>query len=111
MTGRLGETPLRTDGAVIIPFPVALCPTPASDVATPVPTRVAPPEQDGPAPETPSERLRRALIGLDSALVEQRTAIAEWQRTVVALKGSVAGLGQSLEHYQDRLSRIGRLNT
>jgi chromosome segregation ATPase len=49
-------------------------------------------------------RLRAALMALDAALAEQRTAIADFRDSLGALDGAVAGLGQSLDHYAGALA-------
>jgi hypothetical protein len=57
-----------------------------------------------PAPRSDEARLRAALMALDAALTEQRTAIAEFRESLGALGGAVAGLGQSLDHYAGTLA-------
>jgi phage shock protein A len=53
------------------------------------------------------ERLRRALAGLDSALADQRLAIASWRKALGELGTVVSGLGQSLQQYRGSLDTLG----
>ena len=53
------------------------------------------------------ERLRRALAGLDSALADQRLAIATWRKALGELGTVVSGLGQSLQQYRGSLDTLG----
>lgn len=73
--------------AQIIPFPLQ---RPAS----------APMRDDG------QERLRRALKGLDEALVSQRTALAAWRSQLCELATMVSGLGNSLQRYRGNLDNL-----
>jgi len=54
----------------------------------------------------PQLRLQRALAALEQALAEQRSAVAQWQQSLGALRGSVRGLGASLTQYRDRLGGV-----
>lgn len=55
-------------------------------------------------PRSDEVRLRAALAALDAALVEQRTAIADFRESLGALGGAVAGLGESLDLYAGTLA-------
>ncbi len=57
-------------------------------------------------PETPSERLRRALLKLEAAQAEQRAALVVWKDALASLRTSVSGLHANLSVYQARLSQI-----
>lgn len=57
-------------------------------------------------PQSPAERLRRALAALDDALLQQRQAVAEWRGSLGALRGSVGELGQSLHGYTNALAAL-----
>jgi hypothetical protein len=46
-------------------------------------------------PDTPERRLRRALVALDAALAEQRSAVAEFRAQIGALRDTVARLDGS----------------
>lgn len=90
----------QAQSAVIIPFPSrprAAADVPAQDA---VPAVVATPT------EPPAARLKAALAMLDTALAEQRQAVADWRNALEALNGSVHGLGRSLSDYRDRLQAI-----
>ena len=80
----MSEVPAVT--ATIIPFPTH---------------RHSPGRDDG------GERLRRALIGLDEALAEQRAAIAAWRSALSELKSSVSRLGESLQGCRGSLDTLG----
>jgi hypothetical protein len=81
-------------GATIIPFPVR--------------EPVAP---DATAPATaaldPRERLARALANLNTALEEQRVAMAAWRTVMGELKTSTNDLGDSLQRYHASLGTLG----
>ena len=53
------------------------------------------------------ERLRRALIGLDEALVEQRAAVANWRSALSELSVVVSRLGESLQGYRGSFDMLG----
>lgn len=53
-----------------------------------------------------NERLVRALRGLEAALAEQREAVANWRVALVALQGSVQGVGEGLRRYHGSLDRL-----
>lgn len=53
-----------------------------------------------------SERLATALASLQAALAEQQTAMREWRFAMVELSIGVAGLGHSLQGYQDNLGNV-----
>ena len=59
-------------------------------------------------PETPADRLHRALAALDDALNRQRSAVADWRFSLAALHTGVQGLGASLGTYHDSLGSLGR---
>lgn len=56
------------------------------------------------APRSDEARLRAALMALDAALAEQRSAIADFRESLGALGGAVSGLGQSLDQYAGTLA-------
>lgn len=57
--------------------------------------------------DTPdNDRLRRALTGLQSALAEQRQAIAAWRTSLGELQTTVGGLGDGLRHYRGSLDKL-----
>jgi len=61
---------------------------------------VAPP---GPTPE---QRLTRALASLNTALADQRVAVAAWRDGLLRLKTTTAGLTDSLHRYRVTLDRL-----
>lgn len=74
--------------------------TSADILPFPQPARAA---QPTPTP-SPEERLRQALAELDTALDEQRAAVAEFRSNLVDLGGAVAGLETSLCKYACQLT-------
>jgi hypothetical protein len=74
----------------------------------PVREPVAP---DATAPATaaldPRERLARALANLNTALEEQRVAMAAWRTVMGELKTSTNDLGDSLQRYHASLGTLG----
>jgi hypothetical protein len=71
------------------------------------PTRVVPTSAG-------EDRLQRALASLDAAVTGQRTAVAEWRRSLEQLGTTMNGLGVSLGRYRDNLThlegQVGALN-
>jgi DNA/RNA-binding domain of Phe-tRNA-synthetase-like protein len=93
--------------AEIIPFPMRAVPV-AAEPELPQADVVAGPVDDA-APDAgldPQERLRRALLQLDAALAEQRTAVTAWRAALADLGGSVNGLRGSFETLQGRLDSL-----
>ena len=81
-----GETRPTAD---IIPFPVR-----AQPVETP-----------------PADRLARALASLNTAMAEQKVALAAWRESLAALQTTTSGLGESLQRYQTNLGTLsGNVN-
>jgi hypothetical protein len=72
--------------------------TSADILPFPQPARAA---QPTPSPE---ERLRQALAELDTALDEQRAAVADFRSNLMDLGGAVAGLETSLGKYACQLT-------
>jgi hypothetical protein len=54
-------------------------------------------------PDTPERRLRLALRGLETALEEQRTAVAGFRRDLGELSEAIACLGASAAGFRDSL--------
>jgi chromosome segregation ATPase len=90
---------LNSATAEIIPFP-----------ARPAPVTLEP---AGAAPVVTEEqtaanlRLARALQSLDTALTEQRVAIAAWREALGQLRATVSGLSTSVQTYHDTLDDLG----
>ncbi|MBS7811101.1 hypothetical protein [Roseococcus pinisoli] len=61
-----------------------------------------------PFPQTPEERLRAALRGLDMALAAQKEAFADFRANLSALGGAVSGLKASLHDYRGALDDTAR---
>ncbi len=74
-------------GAEIIPFPVR--------------------QPMGLAGSDPQERLRKALAALDTAMTEQKAAMAGWRDSLDQLKKSTQGLGLSMQRYRGSLDKLG----
>jgi len=55
----------------------------------------------------PQERLARALAALDTAMQEQRAAVASWRDSLDQLKRSTNGLGVSMQRYRGSLDKLG----
>ena len=54
------------------------------------------------------QRLARALETLNTALIDQRQAMAAWRSSLADLKTSTTGLGDSLERYRANLASLGQ---
>ena len=52
------------------------------------------------------DRLRQALLDLQTALEEQRRALSDWRFAMTELGIGVAGLGHALAGYQDSLGGV-----
>ena len=74
-------------GAEIIPFPVR--------------------QPMGLAGSDPQERLRKALAALDTAMTEQKAAMAGRRDSLDQLKKSTQGLGLSMQRYRGSLDKLG----
>jgi hypothetical protein len=57
-------------------------------------------------PEGGQERLRRALLTLDAAVVAQRDAVAAWRGALADLGTVMSGLGDSVKRYRSSLDRL-----
>ena len=66
-----------------------------------------------PAPPAANEQVSRAMARLESALADQRAALAKWRESMDQLRKTTAGLGLSLQRYQRSLGKlsddVGRL--
>lgn len=78
---------ITTDSAQIIPFPNR---------------RAGPDEAD-----TDQHRLSRAIANLNTALEQQRVAVAAWRASLAELDRSVCRLGAGMRQYQDSLAKAG----
>src|ERR1700749_1428331 len=54
----------------------------------------------------PDDRLARALESLNTALAEQKAALATWREALGALKTTTTGLGGSLQRYHTSLGTL-----
>jgi hypothetical protein len=52
------------------------------------------------------ERLRRALVALDTAIAGQRDAVAAWRSTLANLGAVMGGLGESVQRYRGSLDAL-----
>lgn len=59
-----------------------------------------------PPPADPTLRLRRAVLALDRALSEQRTAVSTWRNALADLKATMTRLGNNTEAYRSALGRL-----
>ena len=55
---------------------------------------------------TPEQRLNRALASLNSAMAEQRAAVAAWRDGLVTLKTTTSRLADSLHRYRVNLDKL-----
>ncbi len=77
-------------------------PTSVSAKIIPFPSRPpAPPTDDG------QERLRRAVLALNTAVAGQRDAVAAWRGALADLGTVMAGLGDSMQRYRGSLDTLG----
>ncbi len=77
---------------------------PMADII-PFPVRAQPPEAQ------PADRLARALESLNTAMAEQKAALAAWRGALVELQTTTSGLGESLQRYQTSLGTLsGNVN-
>jgi hypothetical protein len=72
---------------------------PTADII-PFPMRLKPAEPE------PKDRLTRALESLNTAMGEQKVALATWRGALDALQTSTSGLGESLQRYQSGLGTL-----
>jgi hypothetical protein len=80
--------------AEIIQFPRSCAPAPSQPVVNPT-------------AEQARIRLLAALASLEAALAGQREAVARWRSNVGELRGTMAGLGCSMQRYRDGLGVLG----
>lgn len=74
--------------------------TPATAQIIPFPLRRPPVQGDG------NDRLQRALATLDTAIANQRIAVAAWRCALADLSKVVAGLGDGLQRYRGNLDGL-----
>jgi ABC-type transporter Mla subunit MlaD len=74
--------------------------TPATAQIIPFPLRRRPVQGDG------HERLERALATLDTAIANQRAAVAAWRCALADLSRVVTGLGDGLQRYRGNLDGL-----
>lgn len=65
------------------------------------------PARPKPAAPDPRERLALALASLNTALADQRSAIAGWRDVLGELKATTEGLDDSLQRYRANLRTLG----
>jgi hypothetical protein len=53
-----------------------------------------------------NERLQRAIAALDSAIANQRVAVAAWRSALADLSKVVSGLGDGLQRYRGSLDGL-----
>ncbi len=109
--------------ALVIPFPVRAkrpgsraqrSPRRAGDTGTGQNNRVIVADWTSPAvadvrlaaDPTPEQRLNRALTSLNTALAEQRAAVAAWRDRLVTLRTTTARLADSLQRYRVNLDKL-----
>jgi hypothetical protein len=81
--------------------------TAAVEAARPTATIIAFPPRPTPAASPPVDRLTRALESLNTAMLQQRAALAAWRGALGELKATTTGLGESLQHYRTNLRSLG----
>jgi hypothetical protein len=88
-----------TSQIVSDPAPVeAVLPT-ADIIAFPVRVKPVPPQTE--------DRLTRALEALNTAMMEQRAAVAAWRAALGELQATTSGLDESLQRYRSNLGSLG----
>lgn len=70
-------------------------------------TIIAFPAREAVAPRVPEDRLARALDSLNTALADQKTAVAAWRDVLGELKATTTGLDESLQRYRSNLRSLG----
>jgi hypothetical protein len=65
------------------------------------------PVRPKPAAPRPEDRLSKALVSLNAAMVEQRRVLAAWRGALGELKATTVGLDESLQRYQTSLRSLG----
>ena len=65
------------------------------------------PARPKPAAPAPEDRLAKALVSLNAALADQRTAVAAWREVLAELKTTTTGLDESLQRYRANLRSLG----
>jgi len=65
------------------------------------------PTRPGSTASDPRERLALALQSLNTALADQRSAIATWRDVLGELKATTEGLDDSLQRYRANLRNLG----
>jgi hypothetical protein len=65
-----------------------------------------PSRQPAPPTDEGQERLHRALLALDAAVQEQRSAVAAWRAALADLGTVMSGLGESMQHYRSSLDTL-----
>ena len=67
---------------------------------------IAFPARPKPVAPQPEDRLTRALESLNTALMEQRAAVAAWRGALGELKTTTSGLDESLQRYRANLRSL-----
>jgi septal ring factor EnvC (AmiA/AmiB activator) len=103
--------PAALASALVIPFPVRSMPLVSRPQASPHDaaesgSRAMAKPRVATSGLTPEQRLTRALASLNTALAEQRVAVAEWRDGLVALKTTTARLADSLHRYRVNLDKL-----
>ena len=97
-TPEISDSPLQAaarSSALVIPFPVRSKPLVSRPQGSP---------HD--AVPTPEQRLNRALASLNTAMAEQRAAVAAWRDGLVTLKTTTSRLADSLHRYRVNLDKL-----
>ena len=85
-------------------------PQPA-DVTRPMAKIIPFPVRAQPAETPQADRLARALDSLNTAMAEQKAALAAWRGALAELQTTTSGLGESLQRYQTSLGTLsGNVN-
>ncbi len=78
-----------------------------ADPATRTAVLIPFPARPKPAAPDPRERLTLALASLNTALSDQRSAVAGWRDVLGELKATTEGLDDSLQRYRANLRALG----
>jgi ABC-type transporter Mla subunit MlaD len=89
----------------VVSDPILSEPTPVKS-GRPTAAIIAFPVRPKPVAPRPEERLARALDSLNTAMTDQRAAVAAWREVLGELKATTTGLDESLQRYRSNLRSL-----